>query len=66
MAIKIIKPGKKPDAVKRFECPHCGCIFETDSVSVRHIWMRPDYFASCPTCHRLCCSCDDNCDDNNE
>lgn len=39
MAIKIIKPGKKPDTTKRFKCPHCDCIF-----------------ATCPNCHRLCCT----------
>lgn len=55
MAIKVIKPGKEPDAF-RFKCPHCGCIFETDVVSMRHIWLRPDYFATCPNCHRLCCT----------
>ena len=38
MAIKIIKPGKKPETF-RFKCPHCGCIF-----------------ATCPNCHRLCCT----------
>ena len=30
MAIKIIKPGKKPETVKRFTCRHCGCVFEAD------------------------------------
>lgn len=29
MAIKIIKPGKKPETF-RFECPDCGCVFEAD------------------------------------
>ena len=29
MAIKIIKPGKKPETF-RFECPRCGCVFEAD------------------------------------
>jgi hypothetical protein len=23
---------------------------------MRHIWLRPDYFATCPNCHRLCCT----------
>lgn len=55
MAIKIIKPGKTPDAF-RFKCPHCCCIFETDIVSMRHIWLHPDYFATRPNCHRLCCT----------
>ena len=27
MAIKIIKPGKKPETIVRFECPRCGCVF---------------------------------------
>ena len=30
MAIKIIKPGKKPETIERFECPHCGCVFMAD------------------------------------
>ena len=52
---KITKPGKKSEPI-HFECKHCGCIFETDVVSMRHIWLRPDYFATCPNCHRLCCT----------
>ena len=55
MAIKIIKPGKKPDTTERFECPHCGCVFEAD---------RDDYglagdaygdqwaYMTCKTCGR--------------
>lgn len=30
MAIKIIKPGNKPETTERFECPRCGCVFEAD------------------------------------
>lgn len=30
MAIKIIKPGKKPDTTERFECSNCGCVFDAD------------------------------------
>ena len=58
MPIKIIKPGKlkNPKDTRRFLCLNCGCIFETDVVSMRHIWLRPDYFATCPNCHRLCCT----------
>ena len=55
MATKIIKPGKPPGAFW-FRCPHCGCIWETDIVKARYIWSTPDYFADCPTCHRLCCA----------
>lgn len=55
MATKIIKSGKVPGTF-RFRRPHCGCIWETDIVSMRNIWQRPDHFADCPTCHRLCCT----------
>ena len=30
MAIKIIKPGKKPETTERFECSYCGCVFMAD------------------------------------
>lgn len=30
MAIKIIKPGMRPETTERFECPRCGCVFMTD------------------------------------
>ena len=33
MAIKIIKPGKKPDTTERFECSYCGCVFDADNDS---------------------------------
>lgn len=52
--IKIIVPGAKPDKMKRFECPDCGCVFdvdesdyyETESVIKRY------YVAACPICGR--------------
>lgn len=56
MSIKITEPKKVSDITIRFKCPHCGSIFETDIVSTRHIWIRPELFANCPICHRLCCS----------
>lgn len=57
MATKIIKPGKTSGTF-RFRCHHCGCIFETDITSTRFVWDRPDHFADCPMCHRLCLACD--------
>ena len=54
MAIKIIKPGKKPDATERFECPHCGCVFDADrdsyGLNLDIIEGTPYIYALCPTC----------------
>lgn len=56
-AIKIIKPGKTPDTMKRFECACCGCVFEGeredyqiryDTATVFVVAMR------CPTCGARC------------
>ena len=33
MAIKIIKPGRKPEPI-HFECKHCGCVFEVDAGTI--------------------------------
>ena len=49
MAIKIIKPGKKPETTKRFECPHCGCVFEADRDDYG---LVGDAYRTCPTCGR--------------
>lgn len=53
MAIKIIKPGKKPDTTRRFTCDHCGCVFDADlddyeTVTGQDNWL--DYRAICPAC----------------
>ena len=53
MAIKIIKPGKKPDTTVRFECPHCGCVFMADVDDYEEEYsLRNDYYLKidCPTC----------------
>lgn len=53
MAIKIIKPGMKPETTKRFECPHCGCVFEADrdDCEVAYSLLNGYYFKiDCPTC----------------
>lgn len=58
MAIKIIKPGKKPEPI-HFECKHCGCVFEVDVADYDADMgglLSPDYVASCPTCRRRCFS----------
>nr|DAF94510.1 MAG TPA: Transcription initiation factor IIE, alpha FINGER, Transcription [Siphoviridae sp. ctTDf8] len=54
MAIKIIKPGKKPDTMRRFECTNCGCVFTADEAdyAVFDNYTTTDYKATCPTCHR--------------
>lgn len=58
MAIKIIKPGKKPEPI-HFECKHCGCVFEVDVADYDADMgglLSPDYVAFCPTCRRRCFS----------
>lgn len=58
MAIKIIKPGKKPEPI-HFECKHCGCVFEMDVAAYDADMgglLSPDYVAFCPTCRRRCFS----------
>ena len=55
MAIKIIKPGKKPDTIRRFTCSHCGCVFEADKDSyglVCDAYRRQWAYITCPTCGR--------------
>lgn len=57
MAIKIIKPGKKPDTMKRFECASCGCTFEGEREDYRVIHDTTTVFAvaaKCPTCGAKC------------
>lgn len=58
MAIKVIKPGKKPEPI-HFECKNCGCIFEVDATDYgAHMGgpLSPDYAAICPTCDKWCFS----------
>lgn len=54
MAIKIIKPGKKPDTTERFTCEHCGCVFEADRHDYEETFDRREdcycYAVDCPTC----------------
>lgn len=56
MAIKIIKPGKKPDTTERFECSYCGCVFEADEDDYEEEFYSLDGYscntADCPTCGR--------------
>lgn len=56
MAIKIIKPGKKPDTNKRFKCSHCGCIFMADKDDYEEVnSLCNGYYLliDCPTCGRI-------------
>lgn len=57
MAIKIIKPGKKPDAVKRFTCRHCGCVFEADEGDYELVFnlSNGNYVlkVDCPNCRYI-------------
>ena len=53
MAIKIIKPGMRPETTKRFECPHCGCVFEADRDDyglVGDTYRKQWAYMTCPTC----------------
>lgn len=54
MAIKIIKPGMRPETTKRFECPHCGCVFKADRDDYEVEFNSLDgyycYALNCPTC----------------
>lgn len=52
--IKIIVPGAKPDKTKRFECPDCGYVFDTDESDYYETesMIKRYYAAACPTCGR--------------
>ena len=54
MAIKIIKPGKKPDTTELFECSYCGCMFDADEDDYEFEFDSLNgcycYAADCPTC----------------
>ena len=55
MAIKIIKPGKKPDTVKRFTCSHCGCVFMAGMDDYEKVYsLCNGYYlrVDCPVCER--------------
>lgn len=58
MAIKIIKPGKKPDTTLTFTCENCGCVFTAtdedyeEEFTTRNLYMMSAY---CPCCHRKIC-----------
>ena len=55
MAIKIIKPGKKPETTKRFTCKHCGCVLKADKDDYEEVYIlcNGDYLLiDCPTCGR--------------
>ena len=56
MAIKIIKPGKKPETTKRFTCKHCGCVFKADKDDYEEVYsLSNGYYLliDCPTCGRI-------------
>ena len=55
MAIKIIKPGKKPNEPRRFQCPNCSCIFEADRQDYEEVYILSNGYyllIDCPTCGR--------------
>lgn len=55
--MKIIKVGdlKRLDTAHRFECEHCGCIWEADRTEylVQTDYRNGHYYMmQCPTCRR--------------
>lgn len=57
MAINIIKPGKKPDTTRRFECTNCGCVFEGGTRDYQAIHGCNNTFIiamRCSTCGTVC------------
>ena len=55
--MKIIKAGNETrmQAIRRFTCHHCGCIFEADrsEYSTQHDYRNGVYHVHpCPTCGR--------------
>lgn len=61
MATKIIKPGKKPDTTRRFECTDCGCVFEgerEDYQAVHNCGNTLVVAMKCPTCGKVCWRCE--------
>lgn len=57
MAIKIIKPGKIPNTMKRFECDYCGCVFEGEKEDYQIGFCTDNTLAAvmnCPTCGAAC------------
>lgn len=55
MAIKIIKPGKKPDTAKRFTCSHCGCVFMAGMDDYKKVYSLCNGYClrvDCPACGR--------------
>ena len=55
--MKIIKAGDvtRMQAIRRFSCEHCGCIFEADRTEYRteHDFRNDAlYVHPCPTCGR--------------
>lgn len=50
--IKIIIPGVKSGKTKRFECLHCGCVFDAEENDYyeKDSLIKRYYAAHCPTC----------------
>lgn len=51
--MKILKSGNTSLNIKRFECEHCGCIFEADDTEYVEDWRTPKPECECPTCHKI-------------
>lgn len=52
--MKIIKHGKIPEksTVKRFECRHCGCVFEAENKECHYGSQYNEHYCycECPEC----------------
>ncbi len=50
--MKIIKAGKVPEKVRRFECLQCGCIFDADEGEYKCEEFY-GYYVQCPCCGEM-------------
>lgn len=52
--VRIIKPGKRSEAIREFTCFFCDCVFETDEYDEDN---RSPYatiaYVRCPNCNRM-------------
>ena len=51
--MKIIQQGNYKPKVNRFECEHCGCVFECNENECKSNWLSNGHFLyfNCPTCN---------------
>lgn len=50
---RVIEHGQpKKNIIRRFVCTHCGCVFEADAESYKHVLDRNEeyFYSTCPEC----------------